>query len=40
MTFPESKFADAGRYADAYFAQIVTAAASVDRTRLSRPRAS
>lgn len=34
MTFPDSKFADAGSYADAYFARVSEAAASVDRARL------
>jgi D-sedoheptulose 7-phosphate isomerase len=34
MTFPDSKFADAGSYADAYFARVSEAAASVDRVRL------
>lgn len=36
MTFPDSKFNDAGRYVDAYFAQIATAAATVDRKRLEQ----
>lgn len=34
MTFPDNKFADAGSYADAYFARVSEAAASVDRSRL------
>lgn len=35
MTFPDRKFADAGSYADAYFAEVAAAAASVDRARLA-----
>lgn len=34
MTFPDKKFADAGSYADAYFAGLTEAAASVDRGKL------
>ncbi|MDP2621396.1 MAG: SIS domain-containing protein [Hyphomicrobiales bacterium] len=34
MTFPDSKFADAGSYAGAYFDQIAAAAASVDGQRV------
>jgi len=34
MTFPDSKFVDAASYADAYFASVSRAAASVDRTKL------
>jgi len=34
MTFPDRRFADAGSYADAYFAEISAAAASVDRANL------
>ena len=36
MTFPDKKFADAGGYADAYFAEVVAAAASVDRAKLEQ----
>jgi D-sedoheptulose 7-phosphate isomerase len=36
MTFPDSKFSDAGLYVDAYFAQIKAAAATVDRKRLEQ----
>jgi D-sedoheptulose 7-phosphate isomerase/D-glycero-D-manno-heptose 1,7-bisphosphate phosphatase len=36
MTFPDQKFADAGSYASAYFAQVATAAASVDRDKLAQ----
>ena len=35
MGFPDRRFADAGSYADAYFAQLREAAASVDRARLA-----
>jgi D-sedoheptulose 7-phosphate isomerase len=34
MTFPDVRFADAGGYADAYFAQLLKVAASVDRVSL------
>jgi phosphoheptose isomerase len=34
MTFPETRFADAGSFADAYFEQVTKAAGSVDRGRL------
>ena len=34
MTFPNRKFVDAGSYANAYFAQITTAASSIDRGKL------
>ena len=36
MTFPDKKFADARSYADAYFAQMNTAASSVDRGKIER----
>ncbi len=36
MTFPDKKFGDAGSYADAYFAKVKEAAASVDREKLQR----
>lgn len=36
MTFPDRKYADIGGYADAYFAHLHDAAASVDRGRLAR----
>jgi len=36
MTFPDKKFADAGSYADAYFAKVKEAAASVDRENLQK----
>ena len=36
MTFPEKKFADVAGYADAYFARVTQAAASVDRKRLQQ----
>lgn len=36
MTFPDKKFSDAGSYADAYFAKVKEAAASVDRKKLQR----
>ena len=36
MTFPNKKFADARSYADAYFAQMNTAASSVDRGKIER----
>ncbi len=36
MTFPDKKFVDAGSYASAYFAQITTAAASIDRGTLEQ----
>ena len=36
MTFPDVSFADAGSYADAYFAEVRKAAESVDRTSLQR----
>lgn len=36
MTFPDQKFSDVGRYASAYFAQVATAAASVDRDKLAQ----
>jgi phosphoheptose isomerase len=35
MTFPDSKFTDAGAYVDAYFEQTAKAAASVDREALA-----
>jgi D-sedoheptulose 7-phosphate isomerase len=35
MTFPDTPFADAGTFADAYFDQTRAAAASVDRDRLA-----
>lgn len=34
MTFPDERYADAGAYADAYFAFSAAAAAAVDRERL------
>ena len=34
MTFPDTRYADSGSYADAYFAEISVAAASVDRAKL------
>jgi D-sedoheptulose 7-phosphate isomerase len=34
MTFPDESYADAGSYADAYFAHAAAAAAAVDRERL------
>jgi D-sedoheptulose 7-phosphate isomerase len=34
MTFPDQRIADPGGYADAYFAKISEAAASVDRVRI------
>lgn len=34
MTFPDERYADAGSYADAYFAYVSAAAAAVDRARL------
>lgn len=36
MTFPDKKFGDAGSYADAYFAKVKEAAASVEREKLQR----
>lgn len=36
MTFPDRKFADAGNYADAYFAKVKEAAASVNREKLQK----
>jgi len=36
MTFPDKKFADVGSFAGAYFAQITTAAASIDRGKLEQ----
>ena len=36
MTFPDRQFGDAAGYADAYFASLAQAAASVDRTKLQR----
>lgn len=36
MTFPDKKFATAASYADAYFAHVTAAAASVDRGRVDR----
>lgn len=36
MTFPETKFAEAGSYATAYFERLQQAAASVDRRRLQQ----
>ena len=36
MTFPDKKFADVGSYASAYFAQITTAASSIDQGKLER----
>jgi D-sedoheptulose 7-phosphate isomerase len=36
MTFPDSKFVDAGSFANAYFARIRDAAASVDRETIER----
>lgn len=36
MTFPDKKFGDAGSYADAYFAKVKEAAASVDREKLQQ----
>lgn len=36
MTFPDKKFVDARRYADAYFEQIAAAASSVDRGRIEQ----
>jgi D-sedoheptulose 7-phosphate isomerase len=35
MTFPDTKYSDAGAYADAYFDQYAQAAASVDRGALA-----
>jgi D-sedoheptulose 7-phosphate isomerase len=35
MTFPDEKFPDAASYTDAYFEQLASAAASVDRGRLA-----
>ena len=35
MTFPDTKFPDAGAYVDAYFDQYAKAAASVDRGALA-----
>ena len=34
MTFPDVRMLDAGHYADAYFAEVAAAAASVDRAKL------
>jgi len=34
MTFPDRRYPDTGVYADAYFAQVEAAAASVDRVKL------
>jgi D-sedoheptulose 7-phosphate isomerase len=36
MTFPDRKFGDPGSYADAYFARVHEAAASVDRKKLQQ----
>ncbi|MHA1600983.1 MAG: SIS domain-containing protein [Alphaproteobacteria bacterium] len=36
MTFPDEKFADAGSYTGAYFAQINTAAASLDMEKVGQ----
>jgi D-sedoheptulose 7-phosphate isomerase len=36
MTFPDRQFGDAAGYADAYFASVARAAASVDRTKLQQ----
>jgi D-sedoheptulose 7-phosphate isomerase len=36
MTFPDKKFADVGSFASAYFAQITTAAASIDQGKLEQ----
>jgi len=36
MTFPDKPFADAGTYANAYFAHTATAAASVDRKTIEQ----
>ena len=36
MTFPDAKFADAGSYTGAYFAQINTAAASLDMEKVGQ----
>jgi phosphoheptose isomerase len=36
MTFPDKKFADVGSYASAYFAQITTAAASINQGKLEQ----
>jgi D-sedoheptulose 7-phosphate isomerase len=36
MTFPERKFADVASYADAYFARVTKATASVDRKKLQQ----
>jgi D-sedoheptulose 7-phosphate isomerase len=36
MTFPENKFINIGRYADAYFERAKAAAASVDRKKLDQ----
>lgn len=36
MSFPDTKFVDVGSYADAYFARIKEAAASVDRAKLQQ----
>src|SRR5450756_86334 len=35
MTFPDRTFAEAGKYAEAYFSEVAEAAATVDRARLS-----
>ena len=36
MTFPDSKFVDAGSYINAYFSKINEAAASIDRERIKQ----
>ncbi len=36
MTFPDKKFADVGSYASAYFAQMTSAAASIDQGKLKQ----
>lgn len=36
MTFPDKKFSNVGSYADAYFAKVKEAAASVDREKLQQ----
>lgn len=36
MTFPDQKFADVGSFANAYFAEVAAAAASLDRDKLTQ----
>lgn len=36
MTFPESRFSDAGDYANAYFSEVAKAAASIDKDKLNQ----